>query len=339
MQAGNLSPWTVPERCGGRVLRVTGTDPPRVPCPALPTHLCLHALCSLLPLTSRRAPGLSAQCWWGQLCCWPWAWRPYLRGSEPLQRTPSPAAGAPAPRVTSQRGDRHPAPVHACTWCLGSGVRVRVSEHPGLRPAGPALMPPCVSGSARGCVQMSVQAPPSHPHMVPCMPAWGPGCCPLSPAPAACPQNDMALGTCCSSFRHALRGRPMGTHNLLLGQEFYEGSWGPGDIVPPDVGTVVWGVWLLELPGVSRVSVWLLGHPARLLPLAHGTCLGLRPHRLWASGPSYTAWLSHTSPPCVFLVSTHSRMCTKRGPHASSWMRGGQDVPAVPSPRPLSLPL
>lgn len=54
-QAGSLSPWIVPERCGGRALRVTGTDPPQVPCPAPPAHraslrLMLSAHC--YPLTS-----------------------------------------------------------------------------------------------------------------------------------------------------------------------------------------------------------------------------------------------------------------------------------------------
>lgn len=50
-QAGSLSPWIVPECCGGRALRVTGTDPPQVAHPAPPAHRASvpHAVCSLLP--------------------------------------------------------------------------------------------------------------------------------------------------------------------------------------------------------------------------------------------------------------------------------------------------
>lgn len=133
-RAGSLSPWTVPERCGGRVLRVTGTDPPGSPAlHRLPARLSAHCypfgpICQVLGLPQLGARGASLQPVQAQGLCGPQPRHedpgpgPIILMSEATSPSteppPHPRAScrlAPAPLVTSQQGDRPPRPLCAGT--------------------------------------------------------------------------------------------------------------------------------------------------------------------------------------------------------------------------------
>lgn len=263
-RAGSLSPWTVPEHGGGRVLRVTGTDPAGSPalhrppaCTAVP-----HALCSLLaphqgglspsdvpwhqlrsvpmrPALSRHRPvdfvasspatvpsGAGAGEW------------PSIGGSEPLLVHGS-AAGDPCPSCyLPARSLSTQTLMHACTWAHRG--RMRVSWVLGCSQRAWPSVPPCMSESHTGACR--------HPHVVLCAPAWalsGSGLQP--PHPPSHVLGMTSPAACCSSHtpswppdQHAPPSPRPGVPGGLAG---------PGDIVFPYLGTVGWGLGLLESPG------------------------------------------------------------------------------------------
>ena len=134
----------MPEGCGGRVLRVTGTDPagppPRAACPPTSLHLMPTAHCHPL----RQAPGPAQAC--GPQGPWPWAITLTPGAASPLQ--------SPSSRlVRLQVAAAHPVPREE-TVSPGPGACAHRRWVPGLgRPSTGAL-----GGAADPALEVSLRA-------------------------------------------------------------------------------------------------------------------------------------------------------------------------------------
>ena len=169
---------------------------------------------------------------------WPWAVTLTSGAVSPCTEPPLhpwPSCSWPLP-ICHLPASLPPKPVCACSLCLA----------PWGAPAGPALEgPPHVSGSAHRCVQRGTQAAAALPHSAPHASSGLPGVWAAAHRPpprAACPWSDMAPSARSSFSQVAFVAADGRSQPSPFQEAWGGGSRGPGEIVCPDLHTVVGGL-------------------------------------------------------------------------------------------------